>query len=74
MWKKITVPLNILPETIMKLKLAITNGDSTLEQLRCVYKTKDEHIIQYLSPWDFIDNVKDIENIQEFYLYRWELK
>ena len=72
-WKKTSINIKDLPVTIEKLKLAIKNGDHSLEKMRCFYKISD-NISYLLMPWDFIDNIPNIKTIKSFYLYTMEEK
>ena len=69
MWKKTDVPIEKLPDIIKQLNLAIANGDNILEQMMCIYKLENSAVMYLRTPWDFIDDMKQLKPIKEFYLY-----
>lgn len=68
-WKKLQIPIENIPICMAQLKKNITDGNPIIEDMRCVFRTKDDTIVHTLMPYDFVD-LDPKPEIAQFYLYQ----
>jgi len=73
-WNKKVIENKDIAALTAQLHMLCLQGNSAVENIRCVYKLKDTDFIYYESIFDWIDkyheNIIDIDSIENFTLYQ----
>ena len=54
-WDIKKIELIQVPLLLQQLSISINNGDPNIDDIRCIYKQKDDEVIYTCSPFELID-------------------